>query len=130
MHGYFVLARMLFHFGNLEHCLISVCFGAYLCFCVVVTCCLNFLHIQMVMLYSDICSQFVFFFHLSIFQPVSYIFGPWSGSLNSCCLYATPANHLDFTYVIHIFGLMKNDGQHMACDHAYKLAFTRDNVVT
>lgn len=74
--------------------------------------------------------KFPFFFHLSIFQPISYIFGPWLGSLNSWCLYAAPANHLDFTYLIQIFGLMKNDSQYMACDHAYKLAFTRDIAVT
>lgn len=110
--------------------LFSVCFGSYHCFLVVVTSCLDFLHIKMVMLCSDICSQISLFFHLSIFQPISYIFGPWLGSLNSCCLYAAPANHLDFTYLIQIFGLMKNDSQYMACDHAYKLAFTRDIAVT
>ena len=102
---------LIYVFGWWSHVVLISCIFKWLCF-------------------TPIYALNLSFFHLSIFQPVSYIFGPWSGSLNSCCLYATPANHLDFTYVIHIFGLMKNDGQHMACDHAYKLAFTRDNVVT
>jgi len=30
----------------------------------------------------------------------------------------------NFTYAMHNFRVIKNDGQYKVCDHAYKLAFT------